>query len=449
MWALPEMLEMINVIHICKVLKKARFEAWLVGGAVRDRIMGRQAHDLDIATNARPNQVMALFPHVVETGIEHGTVSVIMDGIPYEITTFRGEGKYSDGRRPDEIMFLDNIEEDLARRDFTINAIAWDPIDNIYKDPFGGCDDIQKKIIKAVGKPLERFSEDGLRVLRAARFAATLGFEIEENTLAAIRPTLDVFAKVAIERVQAEWFKIMMADKPSIAFKIMLDTGMLEITVPEFIPMVNCAQNKYHEHDVWKHTLETMDFCPKDPLLRLAALFHDVGKPQARAFDEDYTFYEHEHIGADITDNILTRMKFSTDDKKLIVSLVRNHYIRYQSDWGDAPIKRWVRKVGIENIDRLIILCKADILAKGNKSDKTILDLADEFLFRIKNMKDEIPTSTKILKIDGNDLIKLGIPQGKKIGEILSFLLEKITDEPELNTKDDLIRIVNEIYNRA
>jgi tRNA nucleotidyltransferase (CCA-adding enzyme) len=210
-----------NAFRVCKCLNDSGYEAWLVGGAVRDSIMGKEAHDWDIATNAKPEEVVRLFSKVIETGIKHGTVTVMMNGEGFEVTTYRGEGTYSDGRRPDDVQFLNTIEEDLARRDFTINAIAYDPIACVFRDPFLGRNDIDRCLIRAVGNPHKRFAEDGLRVLRAARFAATLRFEIELETYQAINPSLRSYTKVSAERIRDEWLKIMSAREPSVAFKIM------------------------------------------------------------------------------------------------------------------------------------------------------------------------------------------------------------------------------------
>jgi len=444
----------ISVIHICETLRDAGHEAWLVGGAVRDALLGRDAHDWDIATDAHPRTITEgdLFPRVIETGIQHGTVTVLIDGEGYEVTTFRGDGDYSDGRRPDSVRFLNTIEEDLARRDFTVNAIAYDPLRDVYADPYGGRKDLSIKVIRAVGNPLQRFSEDGLRVLRAARFAATLGFNIECNTMAAIRPSLGTYAQVAVERIQAEWLKAMAAPEPSRAFRVMAETGILGVTVPEFELMFGCSQNKYHAYDVWEHTLRVLDACPVgDPILRLGALFHDVGKPLVKAphpVTGDGTFYDHEVVGAEVTETILNRLKFSTEDRDRIVHLVRHHFIRYEKGWSKATIRRWVRRVGLENVAPLCTLARADIAGKGPAMMELEPEIIDELESRIATMQvtEVMPTSTKVLVINGKDVMDhLGIPPGPGVGKVLAALLEAVTDDPEANTRERLLDLASKV----
>lgn len=435
-----------QVVYVCRVLRDAGHEAWLVGGAVRDGILGRSAHDWDIATDAHPKTILEIFPHVIETGIKHGTVTVLIGGEGYEVTTYRGDGDYSDGRRPNGVHFLNTIEEDLARRDFTINAIAYDPLRDVFADPYGGQRDIECRVIKAVGDPLQRFTEDGLRVLRAARFEATLEFDLDPDTKKAIRPSLETYKRVSVERVQAEWFKMMRGKQPSRAFRIMEETGILEATVPEFVSMVGCIQNKYHSYDVWEHTLKTVDACPADGLLRVAALFHDVGKPVVKGFHPttgDATFYDHEVIGAEMTGDILTRLKFSTEDKVQIEHLVRHHFIRYEAGGSEASIRRWVRKVGLENVTQLCTLARADIAGKGPAKTKLESGVIDELESRIATMQTEgvvMPTSTKVLAINGKDVMDhLGIPSGPEVGRILSHLLDVVTEDPGMNTRGRLL----------
>lgn len=440
------------VMLVCSTLRDAGFEAWLVGGAVRDAIMGRDAHDWDIATNALPTQVIPLFPRVIETGIQHGTVTVLVDGTGYEVTTFRGEGAYSDGRRPDSVRFLGSIKEDLARRDFTVNAIAYDPLRGVFADPYGGRQDIERRVLRAVGDPGQRFAEDGLRVLRAARFAATLGFDLDPETKAAIQPSLATYTKVAVERVQAEWLKCMQAKEPSRAFRIMAETGILGVTVPEFLPMLGCSQNRYHAFDVWEHTLHVMDACPVgDPILRMAALFHDVGKPASKAIHPvtgDGTFYDHEVIGAELAHNILNRMKFSSADRDRVVHLVRHHFIRYESHWSNATIRRWVRRVGLGHVASLCVLARADIAGKGPAMMELEPKVINELESRIADLQvtEVMPTSAKALAINGRDLMShLGISSGPQVGRVLSALLEAVTDDPELNTRDRLLDLATQV----
>jgi len=448
-----------SVQVVCKTLQDSGFEAWIVGGAVRDLIMGREAHDWDLATNARPEQVCRLFDKVIETGIQHGTVTVMVPGDPngIEVTTYRGDGTYSDGRHPDGVVFKDTIEEDLSRRDFTINAIALNPFgdgDNLFCDPFQGRKDIAAKVIRTVGDPFQRFAEDGLRVLRAARFAATLNFRVDPPTLKAIESSLQSFAKVSVERVQAEWLKAMAADKPSTAFHIMMVTGMLQVHVPEMLPMFGCTQNAYHAYDVWQHTMKVLDACSvEDPILRVAALFHDICKPATKGTHKetgDATFYNHEVEGADLTEQILTRLKFSTVDKVRIVHLIRHHLIHYHSGWDNSAIRRWVNKVGLEHIESLCDLARADIEGKGPAKKAKDVSSINELEDRIRTLQrtEVMPTSTRVLALDGKVLMQhFGLTPGPKVGKVLRALLGVVMDDPSKNTLEQLLIAAKEVLN--
>lgn len=442
-----------EVLHICKVLRENGHEAWLVGGAVRDAMLGREAHDWDVATSAHPESVVKLFPRVIETGIKHGTVTVLHHGQSYEVTTYRGDGAYSDGRRPDDVKFLKTIEEDLARRDFTVNAIAYDPIGDRFCDPYDGEHDLWNNTIRAVGDPYKRFAEDGLRVLRAARFASTLEFEVEAQTLAAIRGSLDTLAKVSIERVHDEWLKAMGARDPSVAFNIMAETGMLMVIAPELLPMLGCEQNRYHAFDVWQHTMAVVNSCPpSDPILRMAALLHDIGKPVTRAFHtakSDYTFYDHEITGAAMANEFMARMRFSLRERERVTHLVRHHFIRYETggDWSDSAVRRWVRRVGPEHVESLFTLARADIAGKGPApaaDTKLECGAIDELQARIAELSKSAVTSTKALCINGTDVLqRLGCAPGPVVGRMLAALLEKVLDDPSLNTRESLLELVD------
>ncbi|HTJ82581.1 MAG TPA: HDIG domain-containing protein, partial [Polyangiaceae bacterium] len=366
-----------DVRFIVKRLRERGHRAWIVGGCVRDLLREVPPKDWDVATDAKPEQVKASFSRVIDTGIAHGTVTVLVKKVPYEVTTLRGEGAYSDGRRPDSVAFVDDIEADLARRDFTFNAIALDPIDGHVIDPFGGRNDLASGVLRAVGDARERFAEDGLRVLRAARFSATLGVTIHEDTFRAMGETRshDTFKKVSMERVRDEWVKTMNARTPSIAFEAMLKTGILAITCPEIVESVGCEQNRHHAFDVWGHAMACLDACEPEMLLRFSALFHDVGKPRSRAFSDktnDYTFYHHESIGAEMAEPILTRLRFSNDERATIVALVRHHLICYAPEWTDAAVRRWLRRVGAGLVPRLYALGRADARGKGRPAEGDI-----------------------------------------------------------------------------
>jgi tRNA nucleotidyltransferase (CCA-adding enzyme) len=438
-----------DALAICERLRGAGKRAWIVGGCVRDSLLGKEIADWDVATDALPTELTKLFPRAIPTGLQHGTITVVMRGHHYEITTLRGETTYSDGRRPDAVHFVDDIVADLARRDFTVNAIAVDPSSGALVDPFDGRKDLADKRLRAVGKAFERFSEDGLRVLRAARFCATLEFELEPDTFAAIAPTLDTFRKVSAERVRDEWVKTMKAKTPSRAFEVMRTSGILGVTCPELLDGVGMEQNKWHSFDVWTHAMACMDACAGDPVLRVAALLHDVGKPRSRAFSDktqDYTFYDHDKIGAEIAHPIATRLKFSNDDRERIVSLVRHHLFHYDA-WSDQAVRRWIKRVGPERVEDLYTLNEADLRGKGPIFGEA--DLAPLFALKAhveKVLAEGAALSTRDLAIDGNDLIKqLGVKPGRIIGTVLEALLEVVLADPQENTRDALLARAREI----
>ncbi|MFO0617091.1 MAG: HD domain-containing protein [Polyangiaceae bacterium] len=433
------------VLRLCSKLREHGKRGWIVGGCVRDLLRGGTPKDWDIATDALPADVKRIFPKVIETGIAHGTVTVLLDREGYEVTTLRGEGAYSDGRRPDSVEFVSDIESDLARRDFTINAIALDPVDGHVIDPFGGRNDLENKLIRAVGKAEERFGEDGLRVLRAARFSATLGFSIEEATERAMRAdaSLATFKRVSQERVRDEWMKAMHAARPSIAFEAMRRTSILDITCPEMIESVGCEQNKYHAYDVWGHAMACLDACQGGPILRVAALLHDVGKPRSRAMSDktqDWTFYEHERIGAEMAFPILTRLKFSNEERDRITALVRHHLICYADDWSDAAVRRWLRRVGPDLAPDLYALGRADALGKGLDASES-LGLIERLEARgARLIAEGAALSTRDLALRGNDLMaELALRPGPVIGKLLDRLLEVVTDDPTLNERGALL----------
>jgi tRNA nucleotidyltransferase (CCA-adding enzyme) len=435
-----------DAIGICARLRDKGRHGWIVGGCVRDLLLGKDVHDWDIATDARPDEVMRMFPRVVPTGVEHGTVSVIVRGVPYEVTTLRGETTYSDGRRPDSVVFVDDITADLARRDFTINAIAIDPLAPALVDPWEGQKDLAVRVLRAVGNPVERFSEDGLRVLRAARFAATLECEIEPSTLAAIEPTLATYRKVSAERIRDEWIKTMKARRPSVAFDVMLGTGILRVTLPEMIESVGCEQNRHHAYDVWTHAMACLDACEGDPPLRIAALLHDIGKPRTRARSDktgDYTFYSHEVVGAEMADPILERLRFSNEERERIVSLVRNHLVCYSDEWTDSTVRRWIRRVTRDRVEDLYALSRADALGKGRDvtAELEALTRLEERVAGVLAAKDAL--SVRELHVDGNDVIReLGIKPSRRVGEVLDALLEKVVEDPALNERETLLAMI-------
>ncbi len=437
------------VLEICKELRNAGESAWIVGGCVRDMLRGEKVNDWDVATTALPKKVQDTFRRVIPTGIDHGTVTVLWKGESFEVTSLRGEGAYSDGRRPDNVVFVGNIEQDLARRDFTVNAIAYDPVDGQVVDPFDGLTDMRNRVLRAVGNPTARFREDGLRILRGARFVATLEFELEEETEAAFGSALDTFRKVSPERVREEWLKAMKASTPSRAFEVMRRTGILEVTYPELLEQVGCEQNQWHAYDVWNHTMRVLDESDGDPIERVAALLHDVAKPRTRAKSDktnDWTFYHHEKVGADMADRWLRDYRFSNSERDLITGLIRHHLICYSSEWTDAAVRRFIKRVGADNVDPLLRLGTADALGKGRNVEAELAALK-ELRGRVEQAIEEGGAlTTGDLAIGGNDVIPLlDGGAGPAVGQILRALLEKVIDDPSLNTRDKLMPLAEEL----
>jgi tRNA nucleotidyltransferase (CCA-adding enzyme) len=441
------------VLDICKELRSAGERAWVVGGCVRDTLRGDRVNDWDVATTARPEKVQKVFRKVIPTGIDHGTVTVLWKGQPFEVTTLRGEGAYSDGRRPDHVVFVEDIDRDLARRDFTVNALAYDPVDGQLVDPFGGLADMKSKVLRAVGEPSERFQEDGLRILRGARFVATLDFELDPGTEAAFRGALDTFRKVSPERVREEWMKAMKAETPSRAFEVMRRTGILEVTYPELLEQVGCEQNQWHAYDVWNHTMRVLDESAADPVERIAALLHDVAKPRTRAKSDktgDWTFYHHEKLGADMAERWLRDYRFSNQERELVVGLIRHHLICYSNEWSDAAVRRFIKRVGRERVDPLLRLGKADALGKGRNVEEELAALK-ELRGRIdKTIEEGNALTTRDLAIGGKEVVEhLEGGAGPIVGEILRTLLDRVIDDPSLNTRDKLMPMLEELAKRG
>ena len=447
--AVPEGVVPQTVLELCRRLEQAGHRAWVVGGGLRDVLMQREPKDWDLATTATPAQTMKVFKRTVPTGVEHGTVTVLLGGSSFEVTTLRGEGAYTDARRPDSVTFIDDIERDLARRDFTVNALAYDPLHDRLVDPFGGLTDMEARVLRTVGRASERFGEDGLRVLRAARFVATLEFELEAETEAAIPTCLDAFARVSPERVRDEWMRTFGAPRPSRGFQVMLRTGILGVTCPDLVEQAGCVQNRYHAYDVWTHSLQCMDACARGAEHRLAGLLHDVGKPRTRALSEktsDFTFYNHEQVGASMAAAWLKRYRFSNEQCERVTHLVRHHLVCYSDEWTDGAVRRFVKRVGVAALDDLLDLARADTLAKGREVSEQLAAL-DRLRARIEAVQSAgAAFGTRELAIDGRDVMQqLACTPGPIIGKVLEALLERVLDDPALNQRDTLLGMVDEV----
>ena len=439
----------------------------MVGGAVRDVLLGKEASDWDITTNARPEDMIRIFHKVIPTGIAHGTVTIHFMGKEIEATTYRCESDYTDGRHPDKVSFDATLEEDLSRRDFTMNAIAASLSDGKIIDPFDGQKDIKNKTIRTVGSPKERFLEDGLRPIRALRFSSQLDFRIEDETFEAIKLTevIEKVKSISIERFRDEFEKILKSNEPSLAFHRMEETGILKIFLPELAACKGCSQSDargYHVFDVFDHNLYACDGAPRDNLIvRISALFHDVGKLKARStekcevppnsgnFMEIIHFYGHEVYSAELVRPLLVRLKFPNSVVDSVSHLIENHMFHFEESWSDAAVRRFIVKVGSENIDNLFDLRMADMYGKYRRKPKPqsegIKKLLD-FKNRIEKIEAEKNAlSLKDLAVNGNDLIREGIPAGKRLGAILNELFQCVLDDPKMNERETLLKVAKKI----
>ena len=417
-----------ELVKIGGIFRKNGFKAYLVGGAVRDMILGKKGHDYDLATNATPRQVMGIFKKVIPTGIAHGTVTIHIFGMQIETTTFRTEADYTDGRHPDSIKFATTIEEDLSRRDFTMNAIAADLESGELTDPFDGQKDIRNKIIRTVGEPQERFAEDGLRPVRAVRFSGQLGFSIEEKTLAALSEpeVLKKTASISVERFRDEFCKMLLCERPSDSLKLLEKTGILNIFIPEFAVCRNCSQKDsrgFHEFDVADHILYACDGAQKGNLeVKLAAFYHDIGKPECRTTEivdgeERVHFHGHETKSAQKALASMTALKFPNETIKNVVHLVQEHMFYYEHSWSDAAVRRFIIRVKPENIENLFALRLADIYGMHRtplKEGSPAWNILLEFRKRIESvLEKKSALGIKDLAVNGRDLMQEGIPCAK------------------------------------
>ena len=442
-----------TVRDLARVFKTAGFQCHLVGGAVRDILMGRPHSDFDIATDALPAQVVSLFRRVIPTGIKHGTVTVLFKGMTFEVTTFRTEADYSDGRRPDAVAFQPSILDDLARRDFTINAMAYDLLANRLNDPHEGEKDLERRLIRAIGEPAERFREDGLRPLRACRIAAQLSFTVDTPTRNAIPGALDILARVSAERVRDELLKTLQAPVPSTGLFLMKETGILGVILPELLEGAGVTQGSLHCYDVFTHSLYACDAAPGESLLlRMAALLHDIGKPRARAVDAEGkpTFYEHERISAAMTEEILLRLKLPNAVVKDVAHLVAHHMFNYQEEWSDAAVRRLIARVGEGKIKDIIALRRADQIGMCRENAQAFPEGLAAFAARVSSVLEAGRAFTvRQMAADGDDImLRLSLPPGPQVGIILEELLQAVLDDPSLNEKEKLLEIAEKFYDQ-
>ena len=434
------------VKEIIETLEGAGFEAFAVGGCVRDAVLGRIPADWDITTSAMPEEVKALFSRTIDTGIQHGTVTVMVDHVGYEVTTYRIDGEYEDARHPKEVSFTSNLVEDLKRRDFTINAMAYNDRAGIV-DEFDGIGDLEKGVIRCVGNPLDRFGEDALRMLRAVRFSAQLGFSIDEATKEAITTLAPNLEKISAERIQVELVKLLTSDHPDY-LRVAYETGITAVVLPEFDAMMNCDQkDALHEESVGEHTLKSLLNVEADKVLRLTMLFHDFGKPMTHSRTEEGVtrFFGHPDIGADLSREIMRRLKFDNDttDKVKKLTAVHDLFVRNSPN----RVRRCMSKVGKDLFPYFLKVRRANILAwKEDAQEKALAELQELEAIYEGILERAECVCIKELQVDGKDLMAAGVKQGKQIGDILSDLLEVVLEEPEKNTKETLLAYVKETY---
>jgi putative nucleotidyltransferase with HDIG domain len=441
----------IHFIELSALFRKHGKKLYLVGGAVRDLVRGHEPHDWDLATDAGPDTVIAIFRSlkprvtVIPTGIKHGTLTVHYRDAEFEITTFRTDSDYRDGRHPESVVFTVSVEEDLSRRDFTMNAVALELPRGKVVDPFGGLKDIKRTIIRCVGNPRKRFEEDGLRPLRAVRFAAQLDFTVEKSTLQAIRPSLGVTAEVSQERIRDELDKIIASPRPSLAFRLMEQTGLLELVLPELSACRGIEQKGYHHFDVLDHSLLACDYAAEKDFpveVRIAALFHDIGKPDTRQMDDRgiWTFYQHEKRSVKLTEHLMTRLRYPNSRIAEVCRLIACHMFHYEEVWSNGAVRRFIIRAGKENLENLYRLRRCDTY--GMTGTETSPEGLAALVSRVdKVLAESQALSLKDLAVSGDDLIAAGIKPGKHMGIILNELLETVVDDPDSNNPETLVNI--------
>ncbi|MCT4596702.1 MAG: CCA tRNA nucleotidyltransferase [Vallitalea sp.] len=431
--------------YIIDKLSENGYEAYVVGGCVRDSLIGKTPNDWDITTSALPQQVKKIFTKTIDTGLKHGTVTILVDKEPIEVTTYRIDGEYEDNRRPRTVEFTRNLIEDLKRRDFTINAMAYNDKDGLI-DAFNGLEDLKKRVIKCVGKPWERFNEDALRMLRAIRFSAQLGYDIDDETNNAIKECSALIQNVSMERIQIELSKTLISQEPGKFMKI-YECELMEYILPEFITCIGNSQNHpYHSYDIHEHLIKSVEAIKPDRALRWTMLLHDIGKPETKTTDEEGIdhFYGHIELSAMMASNILKRLKFDNKTINKVVRLIKVHDYRINN--SPKTIRKAIKKIGDDLFLDYLSVQRADIMAQNiNKMDSRL-----QMLDSIRNQYDEIKAlsqcvSIKELKVNGKDLIENGIKEGKQIGYILNELLDVVIIDPDKNQKETLLQIANDI----
>ncbi|MCL2045573.1 MAG: CCA tRNA nucleotidyltransferase [Oscillospiraceae bacterium] len=443
-------IELPNEIEeILDTLESAGYEAYVVGGCVRDSLMDKIPKDWDICTSALPEQTRVVFSGyvIIDLGLAFGTVALLPHQAsiePVEITTFRIDGVYSDNRRPDMVLFSESLEDDLSRRDFTMNAMAYNPQTGII-DLFGGIDDITNKLLKCVGDPEKRFQEDALRIMRAMRFASVLGFNIDKETSRAMQENCNLLQNIAKERIRSELNKMLLGQGIS---SLLIDYKyIIAEIIPEIIPMFGFEQNNpHHSFDVYTHTVLSVDHAISDLMIRLTMLLHDIGKPMCYTEADDIGhFYEHSRISTDLTKEILLRLKYDSNTIKTVSELVLYHDVEIEP--RNKHIKRWLNRIGEERLFQLIEVQRADAMAQSESSRDEKLDKLNKLPDIIKGIIEQQQCfSLKDLAINGHDLLALGVSDGKEIGIVLNQLLEIVIDEKVENNKEELANVVISMY---
>ena len=434
-----------KVRQIIETLQSQGYEAYAVGGCVRDSLLGRVPGDWDITTSALPEQTKALFERTFDTGIEHGTITVLLDKEGFEVTTYRIDGKYEDSRHPKEVTFTRSLSEDLLRRDFTINAMAYNEESGIV-DLFGGMEDLENKIIRCVGDAQARFGEDALRIMRAVRFSAQLGFEIEEGTKDAIRLLAPNLCQISAERIQVELIKLLVSPHPE-QIRLAYELGITKVILPEFdILMETQQETPHHKYNVGEHTICALRHCDADKILRLTMLFHDMGKPVKKTFDENGRahFKGHAAVSEQIAKEIMHRLKFDNDTLRKVTKLVYDHDYRMPATFRN--VRRAMHKIGEELFPYYMQIRRADTLAQSEYRREEKLQNLEEIEAIYQDIcRQKQCVSLRTLAVKGGDLLQIGVEKGPQIGEILNQLLELVIEEPERNQKELLLKEAEKI----